>query len=94
MSRNGWKKFTNGYVAITLKQVAINKKQMSGNEHIKIKKIILNQFAKDTQLNTVLKSALKSGIAFQIKGNPWNTLKVILKKENLTVASSDRIGEK
>ena len=42
---------------------------MSGNEHIKIKKIILNQFAKDTQLNTVLKSALKSGIAFQIKGN-------------------------
>ena len=43
---------------------------MSGNEHIKIKKIILNQFAKDTQLNTVLKSALKSGIAFQIKGNP------------------------
>ena len=67
---------------------------MSGNEHIKIKKIILNQFAKDTQLNTDLKSALKSGIAFQIKGNPWNTLKVILKKENLTVASSDRIGEK
>ena len=67
---------------------------MSGNEHIKIKKIIMNQFAKDTQLNTVLKSALKSGIAFQIKGNPWNTLKVILKKENLTVASSDRIGEK
>ena len=67
---------------------------MSGNEHIKIKKIILNQFAKDTQLNTVLKSALKSGIAFQIKDNPWNTLKVILKKENLTVASSDRIGEK
>ena len=67
---------------------------MSGNEHIKIKKIILNQFAKDTQLNTVLKSALKSGIAFQIKDNPWNTLKVILKKENLIVASSDRIGEK
>ena len=25
---------------------------MSGNEHIKIKKIILNQFAKDTQLNS------------------------------------------
>ena len=67
---------------------------MSGNEHIKIKKIILNQFAKDTQLNKVLKSALKSGIAFQIKGNPWNTLRVILKKENLIVASSDRIGEK
>ena len=67
---------------------------MSGNEHIKIKKITLNQFAKDTQLNTVLKSALKSGITFQIKSNPWNTLKVILKKENLTVASSDRIGEK
>ena len=43
---------------------------MSGNEHIKIKKIILNQFAKDTQLNKVLKSALKSGIAFQIKGDP------------------------
>ena len=43
---------------------------MSGNEHIKIKKIILNQFAKDTQLNKVLKSALKPGIAFQIKGNP------------------------
>ena len=72
----------------------IRNKWMSGNEHIKIKKIILNQFAKGTQLNTVLKSALKSGIAFQIKGNPWNTLKVILKKENLTVASSDRIGEK
>ena len=95
MSRNGWKKFTNGYVAITLKQVAINKKQMNVRKWAyKNKKIILNQFAKDTQLNTVLKSALKSGIAFQIKGNPWNTLKVILKKENLTVASSDRIGEK
>ena len=37
------------------KQVAIDKKQMSGNDKIKVQKIVPNRLAKDSQLNIVFK---------------------------------------